>query len=121
MSLLSGKAPDYKGKRIGLIFDGPNVVGTFDFFTCEDAFGKRRLRDVAIYSAMWDMSKSRSRQPLEFCYVEVIDYKENKTRLIERFGHGTLSEPKSLFADFQYCNMTEAVWNKCPESFRHAN
>jgi hypothetical protein len=121
MLSLSGKLTDYKGKRVGLIFDGPNVVGTFETFTCEDCFGKRKIGDITMYAARWDVAKSRTRQPLEFCFVEVIDYHDNKVKMIERFGFGILEKPNSLFTDLHFCNMRDAVWSKCPENFRYAN
>jgi len=121
MLSLSGKTPNYKGKRIGLIFDGESVVGTFEFFTCEDCVGERKLSDVSIYASEWDIVNGRSNRPLEFRYVEVIDYDSNRVKLIDSFGHGILRKPQSLFADYRYCNMKEVVWCKCPESFRYAN
>jgi hypothetical protein len=74
-----------------------------------------------MYAARWDIAKGRTRQILKFCYVEVIDYRNNTVRLIENFGYGGLSESQSVFADYQYCNIGQAEWSKCPENFRYAN
>lgn len=92
----------------GIVTFGSILVGSFDYHTSEDCFGKRQLFDLSIKEEFLDIPNKTSRE-LTFMFVES---GHGPYKIIDGLGVGTVQG--SFFLSGINAQFAEATFSKLP-------
>ena len=101
--------------NIGLILDCGLKVGSFTYFTAEDSYGKRNLKNLKIKSDYFDVIKMYTKKSLQFVYAKKVDKRTFK--IIDTFGYGVISG--GAFVSDNDVLLKEATFAVAPKGFQN--